>query len=88
MSLLFQQKNSFFSRVKENKSLDKAELLGHDEASKQNALNAVAILQKYKTNVHEFTDGIVDFWPLPKRVMERYHFDDVEQLNEWLDGMS
>jgi hypothetical protein len=88
MVLSLQQKVSFFSSIKKNLSLDKAELRGHDEAGKQDALNAVAILQKYKTNVHDFTDGIVDFWPLPRRVMERYHFDDVDQLNEWLDDMS
>lgn len=88
MILSVQQENSFLSRIKRNLSLDKAELRSHDQAGKQYALDAVAILQEYKTNVHDFTDGIVDFWLLPKKVMDRYHFDDVDQLNEWLDGMS
>ena len=83
-----QQYSTLFSLMKKNSTLDKAALRGYDEKSKQDALNAVAILQKYKTNVHDFTDAIVDFWPLPRKVMERYHFDDVEQLNEWLDDMA
>ncbi|MCK5829709.1 MAG: hypothetical protein KAH20_05355 [Methylococcales bacterium] len=87
MVLSRQAKQSFFSWVKKHLLLDRAELRGHDDVSKQDALNAVTILKKYKTNVHDFTDGIVDFWPLPKRVMERYHIDDVDQLNEWLDDI-
>lgn len=69
-------------------SLSESELQGYDLNAKQDALDAVDILVKYKTRVHEFTDEIVEFWSLPKKVMERYHFDDAEQLNEWLDGIS
>ena len=65
-----------------------SQLVGHDNSSKQDALDAVDILVDYKTGVHEFTDEIVEFWSLPKKVMERYHFDDAEQLNDWLDGFS
>ncbi|SMG62130.1 hypothetical protein BMETH_01_9 [methanotrophic bacterial endosymbiont of Bathymodiolus sp.] len=43
---------------------------------------------EYKTKVHDFTDEIVEFWALPKQIMERYQFDNVEQLNEWLDTLS
>lgn len=60
-------------------------LSGHDKASKKAALQAVEVLKKYKSNVHEFTDEIIGFWPLPKKVMERYHFDGVNELNEWLE---
>ncbi len=79
---------SFFSRIKETVGLAKSQLQGHDDASKQDALDAVDILVQYKATVHEFTDEIVEFWPLPRRVMERYHFDDADQLNEWLDNIS
>ncbi len=81
---------SFFSRIKETVGLAKSQLQlqGHDDASKQDALDAVDILVQYKATVHEFTDEIVAFWPLPRRVMERYHFDDTDQLNEWLDNIS
>lgn len=76
-----------FSWIKGNISPDTAELRDHSEEGKTDALCAVAILQEYKTNVHDFTDAIIDFWELPKKVMERYHFDDVDELNEWLDEM-
>ncbi|BCG64620.1 MAG: hypothetical protein methR_P2407 [Methyloprofundus sp.] len=79
---------SFFSHLKETVGLAKSQLQGHDDASKQHALDAVDILVQYKATVHEFTDEIVAFWPLPRRVMERYHFDDADQLNEWLDNIS
>jgi len=85
MSLSLQIFPSFFSQIKHSGNLASAVLSGHDEESKQEALEAIDILVKYKTTVHEFTDGIVDFWPLPRRVMDRYQFSDVEQLNEWLD---
>lgn len=87
MTLSLQQHSTFFSWMKKSITLDKAVLRGYDEKGKQDALFAVAVLKKYKANVHVFTDAIVDFWPLPKRVMERYHFNEVEQLNEWLDDM-
>lgn len=69
-------------------SLSKFDLQGYDLNAKQDALDAVDILIKYKTRVHEFTDEIIEFWSLPKKVMQRYSFDDAEQLNEWLDGLS
>ena len=85
MSLSLQILPSFFSQLKHKGGLATALLSGHDEESKNEALDAVDILIKYKATVHEFTDEIVEFWPLPRRIMERYHFGDVEQLNEWLD---
>ncbi len=72
-------------------SLAASKLQDYDLNGKQDALDAVDavdILVKYKTLVHEFTDEIIEFWPLPQKVMRRYHFDDAEQLNEWLDGLS
>jgi len=86
MSLSLQIFPSFFSsQLKHSHNLAAALLSGHDESSKNEALEAIDILMKYKATVHEFTDEIVEFWPLPRRIMERYHFSDVEQLNEWLD---
>jgi len=64
------------------------QLQGHDELSQQDALDAIDILLLYKNTVHEFTDGIIEYWSLPQRIMERYQFDDAEQLNEWLDNLS
>jgi hypothetical protein len=78
---------SFFTQEQAT-SLAACKLQGYDLNAKQDALDAVDILVKYKTGVHEFTDEIVEFWPLPKKVMQRYSFDDAEQLNEWLDGLS
>jgi len=60
-------------------------LRGHDEASKQEARQAVNILKQYKLKCHEFTEEIIELWPLPRKVMERYQINDVEALNEWLD---
>ena len=88
MTSLLQFHNTLFSQMKTNVTLATSQLRDHDEAGKQNALDAVDILIKYKSTVHDFTDEIIEFWPLPKRVMERYHFDDAEQLNEWLDDLS
>jgi len=69
-------------------SLVLSDLQNHDELGKQHAVDAVNILIKYKKTVHEFTEDIIDFWPLPKRVMTRYQLDNAEQLNEWLDDLS
>ncbi|MDC9729776.1 MAG: hypothetical protein PSN04_10705 [Methyloprofundus sp.] len=77
-----------FSSPEKAASLTTSELQGYDLNSKKDALEAVDILVKYKTGVHDFTDEIIDFWPLPKKVMQRYSFDDAEQLNEWLDNFS
>lgn len=74
-----------FPQIKHSGNLGSALLSGHDEESKQEALAAIDILVRYKTIVHEFTDEIVSFWPLPRRIMDRYQFSDVEQLNDWLD---
>ncbi len=78
--------NSLFSQARKS-SLSASNLTDYDKASKQDALAAVDILIKYKATVHEFTDEIIEFWPLPRRIMDRYHFDDAEQLNEWLDSL-
>lgn len=88
MTLLSNLYNSFFSQTEKNTRLSVSHLADHDDAGKQDALDAVDILIKYKSTVQDFTDEIIEFWPLPRRVMERYHFDDAEQLNEWLDGIS
>jgi len=88
MASLSQIYNSLFSRAHKRDSLSASHLINHDEAAKQDALAAVDILIRYKSTVHEFTDEIIEFWALPRRVMERYHFEDAEQLNEWLDGIS
>jgi hypothetical protein len=80
MNLLLQYNN-------EN-TLATSQLIGHDETSKQLVYQAVELLLKYKSTVHEFTDEIIDFWSLPRRVMTRYQFDDAEQLNEWLDNLT
>ncbi len=78
--------DSFFSHKRE--PLATTDLLAHDEMGKQDAQNAVEILIKYKSKVHDFTDEIVAFWPLPQKVMARYHINDVDQLNEWPDNLS
>jgi hypothetical protein len=88
MASLLQNYHSIFSHAEKNTSLSSSYLTDHDEMGKQNALDAVDILIRYKTTVHDFTDEIVGFWPLPRRVMDRYHFDDSEELNEWLDSLS
>ena len=69
-------------------TLATSQLIGHDEISKQFVYQAVEVLLKYKLTVHEFTDEIIDFWTLPRRVMARYQFDDADQLNEWLDNLT
>lgn len=79
---------SLFSRISKKVDLAANQLRDHDESGKYDALAAVDILLKYKATVHEFTDEIIEFWPLPQRVMERYHFDDAEQLNDWLDDLN
>lgn len=88
MASLSQIYNSLFTQAKKNKPLSASHLTEHDEIGKQDALDAVDILIRYKATVHDFTDEIIEFWPLPRRIMDRYHFDDAEQLNEWLDGIS
>ena len=80
--------NSLFSQANKKATLSSSHLVDFDEAGKQDALAAVDILIRYKSTVHDFTDEIIEFWALPRRIMERYHFDDAEQLNEWLDGFS
>ncbi len=86
MTFFQQLINSFFSR--NNETLATADLLGYDESNKQYAQDALEVLITYKSKVHDFTDEIVAFWPLPRKVMARYHIDDVDQLNEWLDDLS
>ena len=88
MASLSQVYTSIFSKTKKNSSLSASHLTNFDETDKQNALDAVDILIRYKSTVHDFTDEIIEFWPLPRRIMDRYHFDVAEQLNEWLDGIS
>ena len=80
--------SAIFAKNKQNTDLSTSHLTEYDEAGKQDALDAIDILIKYKSTVQEFTDEIVEFWPLPRRIMERYHFDDAEQLNEWLDRLA
>jgi len=77
---------AILNSTQEPKKLVHSNLLGHDKLSKQYAIDAVNILIQYKKNVHEFNDVIIDFWPLPQRVMQRYQFDTAEQLNSWLDN--
>lgn len=86
LSLQF-MKSRFISTNGDTHSLANSLLLGHNQNNKDNALDAVDILIKYKTTVHDFTDDIIAFWPLPQQVMARYRFDDAEQLNEWLDRL-
>lgn len=88
MKLLSKIYNAVFSQEIEGTDLSSSLLTDYDAMSKQNALVAVDILIQYKSTVHEFTEEIIEFWSLPRRVMARYHFDDAEQLNEWLDGIS
>jgi len=88
MTSLLQHYSNFFSQKKQTTSLSASQLQDHDDIGKQEALDAVDILVKYKSTVHEFTDEIINFWPLPQKIMDRYHFDDAEQLNEWLDDLS
>jgi len=83
---LLQSLSSLFHPGKKTKSLAKSQLQDHDTSGKQDALDAIDILLKYKSTVHEFTDEIIAFWPLPQKVMKRYLFDDAEQLNDWLDN--
>ena len=78
----------FFSNKQDVNPQNNSQLRGHDLTSKLDALEAVDILVKYKTTVHDFTDEIIEFWPLPKRIMDRYQFDDADQLNEWLESLS
>ncbi len=88
MASLSQIYNSLFIHTNKKISLSSSRLVNYDEASKLDAIAAVDILIRYKSTVHEFTDEIIAFWALPRKVMERYRFDDAEQLNEWLDGIS
>jgi len=87
MTSLLHFYRTFFTQKKSILAAD-SQLVGHDSSNKQDALDAVDILVDYKTGVHEFTDEIVEFWSLPKKVMERYSLDDADQLNDWLDGFS
>lgn len=89
MALSLRQFSShFFSNKHELNPHSNSQLQGHDLTSKLDALEAVDILVTYKTTVHDFTDEIIEFWPLPKRIMDRYQFDDADQLNEWLESLS
>ncbi len=86
---LFQYLNThFLPNKRASLSLAASKLVGHDQIDKQNALKAVYVLVEYKATVHDFTDEIVEFWPLPRLVIGRYHFENAEQLNEWLDTLS
>ena len=87
MTSLLHFYRTFFTQKKSILAAD-SQLIGYDSSNKQEALDAVDVLVDYKTSVHEFTDEIVAFWSLPKKVMERYSLDDAEQLNDWLDGFS
>jgi len=87
MTSLLHFYRTFFTQKKSTLAAD-SQLVGYDSSNKQEALDAVDVLVDYKTSVHEFTDEIVAFWSLPKKVMERYSLDDAEQLNDWLDGFS
>ena len=78
---------NFFTNLSFRLKVKLFQLQGHDELSKQAALDAIDILLLYKSTVHEFTDGIIEYWALPRQIMERYQFDDVEQFNEWLDNL-
>jgi hypothetical protein len=84
MVSFIQRDHSFFSPETTHASLVATLLSGHDQASKKSAQHAVDILKKCKSTVHEFTDEIIDYWSLPRSVIERYHFDGVTELNEWL----
>lgn len=84
---LRQFSSSFFSNREEVNPLATAQLQGHDSTSKHDALEAIDILVKYKNTVHDFTDEIIEFWSLPRHIMERYQFDDADQLNEWLESL-
>ena len=88
MTLLSNIYNSLFTKIQQNSSLSSSLLADHHAAGKQDALEAVDILIRYKSTVQDFTDEIIEFWPLPRRIMDRYHFNDAEQLNEWLEGLS
>ncbi|MCK5889308.1 MAG: hypothetical protein KAG19_05140 [Methylococcales bacterium] len=88
MELSLQNRSSLFSWVKTSFTLKRSALQGHNQEAKQDALYAITVLQKYKKDVHEFTDEIVDSWALARKVMDRYYLDDAEQLNEWLDDIS
>ena len=88
MTLLSKIYSSIFAKNKQNTDLSASHLTEHNEAGKQDALDAIDILIEYKSTVQEFTDEIIEFWPLPRRIMERYHFEDAEQLNEWLDNLA
>ncbi len=79
--------NKFFTRL-EPSQLASSQLRSYDQLGKQEALDAIDILIKYKSTVHAFTNSIVDYWSLPQRVMERYGINDVDQLNDWLDDLS
>lgn len=68
-------------------SLASASLKNHDDLGKHQALQAVDLLIDYKTNVHDFTDEIVSFWPLPQKIMDRYHIHSADELNDWLENM-
>ena len=87
MSVLNYSPFSLNFHQKKKVNLASNELCEHDEEGKDDAILAVDTLLKYKTTVHEFTDEIIEFWPLAQRVMNRYDFDDAEQLNEWLDNL-
>jgi hypothetical protein len=78
----------FLPNKRSGLSLAVSTLASHDQTDKLDTLKAVNVLVEYKTKVHDFTDEIVEFWALPKQIMERYQFDNVEQLNEWLDTLS
>ena len=88
MELSLEGKQSWGAWIKTRFTLSRSALQGHDDKGKQDALYAVDILIKYKKDVQNFTDEIVEAWALPRKVMDRYSFDDVEQLNEWLDSLS
>ncbi len=66
MASLLQFYNSLFPNAQKRAGLSASQLMNFDEAGKQDALEAVDILIKYKSTVHEFTDEIIEFWALPR----------------------
>ncbi len=87
MSLINVVEDFFNPGVKQAQMLADSSLNGYDSLIKKDAVQAVDILIKYKKDVHEFTEDIVEHWELPRKIMERYCFNDVDELNDWLDNM-
>jgi len=74
------------SGVVNKNSINKNSLQGHSIGDQQEVMAAIDVLIQYKSTVHDFTDTIIDFWSLPQKIMQRYRFNDAEELNEWLEN--